>query len=115
MSSAAPLRDRQLIEVARVVIVDRAPEQGPQVAMRGGGVLALSSGLGLRRSGGGEVGFEATLLHGLASQLLQKRTRVDWQSESSKCEVRCSKCQSAKFEMRSVMFEVRERSPTSNF
>ena len=58
------LGHRELVEVARVVVVDRHPRELPQVA-DGGPRLddALAEGLGLREDRRGEVGQQAALGH----------------------------------------------------
>src|SRR6185436_5018513 len=66
------LRDRELVEVLRVVVVDRDPQQGPQVAdalVLGGRRPRdlLQLGLGLAR----EVGLETALDHGTAGDRAQ--------------------------------------------
>ena len=74
------LRHRELVEVARVVVVDRHPREVPQVA-DGGPRLddALAEGLGLREDRGGEVGQQAAFGHrppGDGPQLLTSGRRV---------------------------------------
>ena len=63
--------DRELIEVARVLVVDGAPETIAQVAA--GGRLGARFGelVGLGQRGGREVGLETPLPHRLPRNLLQ--------------------------------------------
>jgi hypothetical protein len=58
-------RHRQLIEIARVVVVDRAPEKGPQIARRLLGRGRRAPGrCGLDQRIVREIGIEAALAHG---------------------------------------------------
>jgi len=52
------------------------------------GDVAFSRALSLCYGGRRELRFEPALQHGVVSQLLEKRTSVEWQGESSKLEVR---------------------------
>src|SRR5207248_9589237 len=66
-------RDRELIEVERVVVVDRAPEKSAQVprARRGGRRRRAGRGRELPLDLTGEVGPEVAVDHGLAGDVLQ--------------------------------------------
>ena len=66
------LGDRQLIEVPRVIVIDRGPEQVPQVAdvavlARGRGFEPGDFGQGI----GGEVREQSSFAHGLVGEFLQ--------------------------------------------
>jgi hypothetical protein len=68
-----PAGDGELIEVPRVVVIDRAPDQVATVAAAiGSGRPGQRSDLRLRRAG--KVGFEPTIAHRLSRDLLQKST-----------------------------------------
>ncbi len=73
LSPAQVLGDRELIEVAGVVVVDRAPEQLAEIAD-----LALWRGrpldpVELLLDGGGEFGLQTTVDHGLLGDVGEKR------------------------------------------
>ncbi len=68
-------RDRKLIEIARVVIVDRGPQQGAQVAhgdVRGSGRVRERFGFG--HDGRREVGQEPALAHRIVGYVLEAVT-----------------------------------------
>ena len=118
------LGDRQLIEVARVVIVDGAPQQLPQVQDIGRWALGfglwalLFEGRDLFQRRGGKVGLEAAVAHRLVSNLLEKCTgrghrdtvvHASWFSVLSSCSgsVRGSGSRTEKREPRSANGRVR--------
>jgi hypothetical protein len=67
-----PLGDRELVEVAGVVVVDRAPGERAQVADAGaGGVGRAADAVELGERVAREVGLEALLAHRAAGDRLQ--------------------------------------------
>src|SRR5262245_54649284 len=69
-------RDGELIEIARVVVVDRAPEEVAEIAQRACAVRLAAGGFRLGAGGGGEVGLEPALQHGAAGDVTQTLARV---------------------------------------
>src|SRR5207245_11058957 len=69
--------DGELVEVARVVVVDRAPEQIARVANRAIAAVGLAGRrLRLRARGRRELGLEAALDHRAAGDLTETLTGV---------------------------------------
>src|SRR5258705_12763199 len=73
LAGGARLRNGQLIEVTRVVVVDRAPGQTTEIAapVRRRGALQPRN---LQLRGLREVRFEAAVAHRLAGDLLEEST-----------------------------------------
>ena len=73
VAAAEFLGNGELIEIARVVVVDRAPDQVAEIAASV--VTGRPAERGdLRFGGTRKVGFEATIAHRLARDLLQEST-----------------------------------------
>ncbi len=65
-------RDRELIEIARIVVVDRCPEQATKVAeRRAGGGRCSGDGVALRHGRAGEIRQQAPLQHRLSREVLE--------------------------------------------
>ena len=65
--------DGELVEIARVVVVDRAPEEVAHVAHAAAVVRGRTvDGVGLFLRGVGEVGGEAALEHGLPGEVVEQ-------------------------------------------
>ncbi len=65
-------RDRELIEIARIVVVDRRPQQAAKVAERSaGGGRRSRDCVALRHSRDGEIRQQAPLMHRLSRDVLE--------------------------------------------
>src|SRR5437764_864672 len=89
-------RDGELIQVARVVVVDRAPEEITQIAERAvAGIRLTAQRLGLPARGGREVRLETALEHRTAgdvtealaggrAQVHEDRFMIAWRAMTSR-------------------------------
>ena len=72
-AAGGAVRHRELVQIARVVVVDRAPGERAQVALGAVGARAVGQGAGLGQRGGREVGLEPVLDHRLPRDAQEQR------------------------------------------